>query len=359
MIETSLGNRAVDRSQSLATIKIDTPESHFLDLNRTCFIHIGKTSGSLLSCLFGVQENACISDVAWEKMADVRLTSVLSRSIQRGGYVHMAHDRCEKDIDSFIVSLRNPIDRFQSYFYYEKGLQYSNYIGQQHSKRMRIQQNLLLGSLFVDCYDHLETLAVEGLGTELTGTVPINIKNMTCPQRAWAAAMGARRFGEHCWYNYEYYNEVMGQYAGNFPRILVMRNEHLLEDWNSVHEMWQLANGTTNNTNYAATTFGEQLFEVKVRTSVENKTDVEPLSKEALQNLCQALCWEIQHYKRILLFAENINETQMAGAIEELRAYCPNEPSHIRKCTLLPKFPRQAIPAMFIGQGKIHSFIWE
>ena len=182
---------------------------------------------------------------------------------------------------------------------------------------------------------------------------------MTCTQRAWAAAMGARRFGEHCWYNYEYYSEVMSQYTGNFPRILVIRNEHLLEDWNSVHEMWQLANGTSSNTSRAATTFGEQLFEVKVRSSAENKADVEPLSMEALQNLCRALCWEIQHYKRILLSAENINETQMAGAIEELQAYCPSEPSHIRKCPSLPKFPRQAEPAMFKGMGKINSNIWE
>ena len=351
MIETSLGNRALDLSQSLATIRIDNGDSHFLDLNRTCFIHVGKTSGSLLSCMFGgLHENACSSDVASEKMTDVRQTSVLSQSIQRGGFVHMGRDNCEKDIDSFLVSLRNPIDRFESLFYYEKITQYP-IDGQQSHKDF--QKRLRRAPLFVDCYDHLETLAVEGLGTELTGTVPINVKNMTCPQRAWAMAMGARQFAVHSWYNYEYYNEVMGRYAGNNPRILVMRNEHLSEDWDSVHEMWQLANGTTSNTNRT-----EQLFEVKVRTSAKKK-GVEPLSKEALQNLCRALCSEIQHYKRILLSAENINETQMAGAIEELQAYCPNEPSHIRKCASLPKFPRQAKPAMFKGMGKINSNIWE
>ena len=358
MIKTYLGNRAVDLSQSSATIKIDNHDSHFLDLNRTCFIHVGKTSGSLLSCLFGVHKDACISVVS-EKMTHVRQTSVLSRSIQRGGFVHMGGDRCVKGIDSFLVSLRNPIDRFESFFYYEKITHYP-IDGQPYPKSHKdFKKRLRRAPLFVDCYDHLETLAVEGLGTELTGTIPINVTKMTCPQRAWATVMGARSFGDHSWYNYEYYNEVMGRYAGNCPRILVMRNEHLLEDWDSVHEMWQLANATTSNTNHTATTFGEQLFEVKVRTSAQKKTDVEPLSKEALQNLCRALCWEIQHYKRILLSAENINERQMAAAMEELQVYCPNEPSHIRKCPLLPKFPRQAKPKMFKGMGKIHSNIWE
>ena len=122
MIESGLGNRAVDLSQSLATIRIDNADSHFLDLNRTCFIHVGKTSGSLLSCLFGVHNTACISDVTWGKMADVRQTSVLSRSIQRGGYVHMGDDHCSDGIDSFLVSLRNPIDRFESFFLLRKGL---------------------------------------------------------------------------------------------------------------------------------------------------------------------------------------------------------------------------------------------
>ena len=359
MIETGRGNRALDLSQSFATIKIDNHDSHFLDLNRTCFIHVGKTSGSLLSCLFGgIHRRACISDEAWEKMTDARQTSVLSRSIQRGGYVHMGGDNCEEGIDSFLVSLRNPIDRFESFFYYEKIRQYP-IGGQPYPKGHKdFQKRLRRAPLFVDCYDHLGTLAVEGLGTELTDSIPIEVKNMTCPQRAWATAMGARRLGEHSWYNYEYYNEVMGRYVGNWPRILVMRNEHLSEDWDSIHEMWQLANGTASNTNRAATTFGEQLFDVKVRTSAESRAGVEPLSKEALQNLCRALCWEIQHYKRILLLAENINETQMAGAIEELQVYCPNEPSHIRKCPLLPTFPRRA-NAMFKGTGKIHSNIWE
>lgn len=107
--------------------------------------------------------------------------------------------------------------------------------------------------LFVDCYAHLEDLAMDGLSHNLSDQIiPADVIERNCPQRAWASIIGSRTIpvGVHNWYNYEY--DMITQPA----RLFVSRTEHLVQDWNTVDKT------------------GDSLFGVKVNTNtrVQKKT---------------------------------------------------------------------------------------
>ncbi|KAL7575509.1 hypothetical protein ACA910_020093 [Epithemia clementina (nom. ined.)] len=313
------------------------------------------------------------------------MNSRLSQNVQRGKYVHMRGGACHAKVDSFLVTTRNPIQRFKSLFYYEKINKYPVWEEevtaakkenlQVDRRRERFVGKQTRGAIYVDCYSHLEDLAVKGLGTNITGRrVPSTVKNMTCPQRAWAMVMGARRLGTHAWFNYEYYfTDVINKYQP-MP-IFALRNEHLAEDWDSIHNLLGAPpqqqptqhlddrNLTKQHKQDDTNPPGSVVFnEMKVRVSIKKQGSGQPLSEIALQHLCQALCVEIQYYKQILQSAVNINATQYLMAMLELQHDCPNEPVHIRSCARerLPKFPRQAEPFRLRGHGKVNSVhLWK
>lgn len=158
---------------------------------------------------------------------------------------------------------------------------------------------------------------------------------MSCPERAWAAVLGARSFSYHEWYNYEYY------WTGLQPRIhdtsthpkqvYALRLEHLSEDWKTVSS--------------------EPLFRPVNRRgkSSSNATNVTLPNVLAPNNnvckiLCHALCQEIQYYKRFLMMAENLSAEQKQSSLQELQQYCPLEQSlEDRDCSHLPTFPKMKV----------------
>jgi hypothetical protein len=49
------------------------------------------------------------------------------------------------------------------------------------------------------------------------------------------------------------------------------------------------------------------------------------LSTESQDNICRALCTEIQVYKQLLARAENLDRDQYATSMRELREACPDQ----------------------------------
>ncbi|KAL7575498.1 hypothetical protein ACA910_020084 [Epithemia clementina (nom. ined.)] len=368
------------------------PQPHALDARRTCLVHVGKTAGSLLSCIFKTRRSACTSSEAWERT--VGQHSLLAQNVRRGQFLHLRGQFCDATkVDSFLVTTRNPIERFKSLFYYEK---INRFPVVEEMKGATLEQrqtkfiaHLAKATIYLDCYADLEQLALEGLVP--VRTIPSSIANMTCPQRAWAMVLGARRLGDHAWYNYEYYADVMRH---KFPQplpIMVMRNEHLAEDWDSIQEAllmaqprrvqrrrqrqqrYDLNTTTTTFPRHESTVVDEEgaglvvpgslVFDqsVRIRASTKKNRQV-ALSPLALRHLCRALCYEIQYYKQFLQIAVNINATHYRTSLTELQSYCPDEPLHVRSCKgyKLPKFPHNSVdPAYFMGAGKLKSLhLW-
>jgi hypothetical protein len=195
---------------------------------------------------------------------------------------------------TYLMPIRNPLTRIQSWFQFEKDIVPIRRRNQQQQNHFRWKRGLL----FVECYHNFVDLVVKGLHpllaappTQLLGndlyrnnddtntnaststTIPtsmvsaIHPVNMTCPERAWAAILGVREFSYHEWYNYEYYwtallqqqqqepvhphltashnrrsfglfdkdnkkNRTNGYIAT--PTLMVLRMEHLSTDWSQL-----------------------------------------------------------------------------------------------------------------------------
>lgn len=96
--------------------------------------------------------------------------------------------------------------------------------------------------------------------------------------------------------------------------LVVIRNEHLTEDWNALEE------GLSGRSNIMKDDFIPQL-----NANTQTNEDDLYISDESLGILCIALCNEIQVYKKILLKAENLDDAQVQQSLDELMLKCPVE----------------------------------
>lgn len=131
-----------------------------------------------------------------------------------------------------------------------------------------------------------------------------------CKVRAVTALRGERHFGCHMYFNYQFHLEGVPKEAS----ILVIRNEHLVQDWNTAEHTIggskeiippELANST-----------------IKVVNKSDKDAEDKELSKESTRLVCKELCNEIVNYKKILKRALNLNYGEVERSVEELRETC-------------------------------------
>ena len=181
--------------------------------------------------------------------------------------------------------------------------------------------------LFKDCYADLEDMAVDGLSKNVSiEKIPANTRDMiyfSGPQRAWAAITGARGFA---FQQKPVQLRILHRKdeTCNIAQF-VLRNEHLVRDWNTIDYMFG-GSGTSGNS-----LFGKFLNRVNAPKQI--------LSDSALEHLCRALCRDIQHYKHMLLGAVNLDSNQKTMSMLELKEVCPQETMEIRTCVETPRFP--------------------
>jgi hypothetical protein len=145
-----------------------------------------------------------------------------------------------------------------------------------------------------------------------------------CQKLAWDVATAKIPCKYHNLYGYQYYRDSVDKIAAisnSTPHLLVLRVEHLQQDWASIESMF-------NNSEQSNTTAVD--FESKVNESP--MFVAHDISKEGTRNLCQALCGEIQAYKDLLFRAKNLNKRQKEETMGELLKICPQETLEMRLC---------------------------
>lgn len=302
------------------------------DDKRICFVHVGKTAGSTLACYFGFDYGQCsngenttsslyrnnnYNQTAEEEIVKNMIpTGLLSHYTT--SMIHKQYDSCLEDIpiSIYLFVVRNPFERIKSWFEYERPNKYTtnknswSYLNQQYP-------------LFVECkYNTLNDLGgKKGLGAN---------NNTLCSRRAFRAITGITGYIDHNKYNYEYYykkvlyNHIMNNKKINKlpelqqlpqlsnPRIVVIRTEHLEYDWNSIEYNILQSNHTLPN----YFTFTHKNRSPKLLEDLY-------INEDSKQNICNALCNEIQYYKQILLDANNLNKKDYIIAMKELEIDCP------------------------------------
>jgi hypothetical protein len=275
-----------------------------------CLVHVGKTGGGTLSCRFG---SWLAKDCSKAKLGK----SVLQRHVL--GKLHKARDwgclRREKHPKVWLFTLRSPIDRINSWFQYEHP---------KHGLINEVQGNRPL--LYDDCFDSLEDLSLRGLSDAWKYSMDLSknrlvginetelIHAQKCAKRAWDAVTGSEGYQYHNFYNYGYYKRYIDSVMEGYNySILVLRSEHLKEDWDGLEKLYT---GDTDQIQLRRGQDGEYFDAVRRHSS--NRT----LHKDAYPQLCRALCEEIKVYKSILSAAKNLSPEQLQQSLDELQEQC-------------------------------------
>jgi hypothetical protein len=181
-----------------------------------------------------------------------------------------------------------------------------NYDRPQEGEKMVERRKFQKKEFYVDCpFWTLEEVAQNGL-IDKTGST-----SSVCKERARSAIMGTEQFIPHWFFNYQYYYDFLPRNAK--AKILVIRNEHIVDDWNGIEHL--LGNhGDTMNPSLLP----------QNNVHDKNSTDLY-LSDDSKLALCRTLCNEIQYYKWILREALNFMEEDVLISLEELKLSCPVE----------------------------------
>lgn len=284
--------------------------------HKYCFIHVGKTAGSKISCELGYSyAPECKKHHALSNIT----TSLLQR--HRGGVRHMGYKLdCTPETNDnhvFIITLRHPLDRLISWYHYE------------HLRNARIRQNprVKRGISCLNkfhkyrnnkgCFASLEEFAINA-------TMPNG--NDTCQRLAWDVASGTMPCMWHNQMGFRYYLDIINNVAKSFRNVhlLVIRTEHLQQDWISIETLFGSTVHVSNHSALDLTTIVN-----KSKRKVNNG-----ISKEGTRNLCRALCDEIQVYKQLLLRAENLSHKQKRESMHELLNTCQEESLTFRSCEI-------------------------
>eukprot|EP00977_Amphora_coffeiformis_P007800 scaffold1697_cov180-Amphora_coffeaeformis.AAC.36 len=270
----------------------DTIIQHLPPDDKTvCFAHIGKTGGSSLGCSLGFSLH-CPKNPA-ELYSPPGLLPLYTTNT-----VHNDVNDCPDNAPYYLFGLRDPLERVQSAYLYDR-------------RSVEDQEDDDYGqyTLYVECpFYTLNDLALRGLAKN--GNAPD-----FCKKRAYNAIRGNKRFGYHLYYNHEHFLKETNALDS---KILVIRTSHMRDDWNSA----EVALGGENNVadEFPHANKGEG------RTRLFDDNHLSPRARELL---CEALCEEIQWYKKIIENAVNLSPDDKVQSLREIS--CPVQ-ARAKKC---------------------------
>jgi len=324
------------------------------------FVHLGKTAGSTLTCMIGPSLKGSGKGNSRCEPSDYR-PSALADSI--AARFHLVPAPPIAEYDDFLVTLRHPVARIVSWFYFLHP-QFPP------EKRPHHIQGCDGYNALYRCYDSISALGegrLGAIGSETESNTDQDSNHHPDPSlscKALAKDMITGR--KKCWqnyYNYEYtygelvrddFQEQQQQPLQSPPKnetassdhrhphknnnnkkkktnvtIYAIRTEHLEVDWNVIdallggsgHPSEGVVSAPRKNSwgNHAA---------AAIPVAAHDKT----LSVRAKAYLCHLLCDEIQLYKKLLHAAVNIDARREDESLDELLQTCPEEHREVRQC---------------------------
>mmetsp|Transcript_34319 Transcript_34319/g.83267 ORF Transcript_34319/g.83267 Transcript_34319/m.83267 type:complete len:416 (+) Transcript_34319:1333-2580(+) len=333
------------------------------------FVHIGKAGGSSLMDVFRSSHIRCEKTIKLsgfpgkeemlrnytgsmttprkrlEDMTEEERTMALKDQMCRVAFppkmrIHMNGNdifTTVKKYSSFVATVRNPIDRIISWYYYERyRVSAVNYF--KHS----IPGKKYAYPFHKHCYRH--PTAVGTMIREVLLSKPANdSKRKDCIQLATRCLSGDIPCYAHNYFNYETYLEDIllwkgaasavaiskgGPNATNATvsivpvrpdtlrdiQISVLRTKHVMEDLNKTILLWSglpIMNETA------------ELYVVKNAQSDRTGTQYnKTLSVEEAGSLCRFLCIELVVYKKFVGLAENLSKEDIQEEYDDLDRSC-------------------------------------
>ena len=273
------------KKQQYRDIELDIPEAE-----RICFVHVGKAGGSSVGCSLGFSLHCDNTTQIYDGLLPKRTTRLFHTNV---------YD-CFDDSAYFLFVVRNPVERLRSAFLYERPNSEAE-LKKEYPDYYERRKNL-----YLDCpsFNTMENFVQDGM------TKHGNASDV-CKTRAMEAVRGTRHFSCHMYFNYQFHLEGVPSDAN----ILVIRNEHLIPDWNSVEHY---IGGVKE---IMPPEKANETMPVMNKSTKDQKDKW--ISEDSTKILCMNLCNEIVNYKKILRRSLNLNYMEVEHSIEELRATCP------------------------------------
>ena len=249
---------------------------------QVCFVHVGKAGGSTIGCSLGFSLHCADDGQSLPGLLPIITTHVFHRGV---------YD-CQDDAAYHLFVVRDPLDRVMSAFNYDRP----------GDETIHTSEIFRTDDFYIKCpFWTLDDVAQNGLLGNGDASVG-------CQKEARQALRGFKEFVTHWYFNYQYYYEFLRENV----KLLVIRNEHIVNDWNGIESMLG----------------GHDVLDAstlpKNNVHSKNSTDLY-LSEESRMALCRELCIEIQFYKKILRKAINLIEEDVQISLAELRLQCPIE----------------------------------
>ena len=115
---------------------------------------------------------------------------------------------------------------------------------------------------------------------------------------------------------------------GADSKILVIRSEHMVDDWNRVEQLL----GEDSSDGSDARTTNVTHFEHDNPSAWKALEADSIVSDSSRKLLCHYLCDEIQVYKWLLYNAVNLDDGDFVQSMKELRETCPVEATAKKSC---------------------------
>ena len=290
-----------------------------------CLVHVGKTAGSLLACAVGYPLLTCpLRQQQQQQQLDAtnRTTASLPSprlrtALRTGGHSHLEHFRCHPSAVATLVTVRHPIERIQSWFYYDTQGKHRD----------------CYNDSFADLVADLPSRGYADIGTNNNNTSDAKSSvASSCPQVAWEALTGKKMIGYHSYYNYEWYWNLLLRVPQQRRRrrpMVVVRTEHVAQDINQIHRML-LPSKEEDDIDADDGRPGDALARLSTNRGPKTSSSRNNDSTSATNNIddwtsvCRALCRDIQYYKRFLFEASNLTPEDVQDSMAHVQQYCPN-----------------------------------
>ena len=325
---------------------------------RIAFLHIGKTGGSTISIHL---RNGCFRKINMHHQCQFRgtkdwITNETVASYRTEEYFHMQYIPKEKQnqYTTLLTTVRNPITRFQSAFAFNHPMN-KPIKSKQHMLNKQSQtytcfpsiSHLLkaaMGQAVIEWNEEHQkdqTPKVLQLSTEKRKNFTKTLNPINCTQAAQIAFgldstyttqqnMENNYKGNHPWFNHmtfdyrQYYKSMQPN-----KELLVMRTEHLYDDWVKVNDMLSLNRRQWwNSTDLKNETYIEDWPAIPPFAGIKRARDKqEPYrykthSKQEREWLCHLLYDEIRIYFMIIMRAVNLNDDDLKEAVYDVQKSC-------------------------------------
>ena len=205
---------------------------------------------------------------------------------------------CDDDAGYFLFIVRDPIARALSAFNYDKPDE-NDFVRNTNWANRKAH-------FYSECpFYHMENFVQNGLRE--VGDSPDRCKKLAI-ETLQGIDQDKKQSPDHWYFNYQYYYEGIPSDS----KILTVRNKYMEVDIRSIENLFQCQE--------------EERLTLAASVNIYEKDEDELyLSDESISILCQALCNEIQIYKKILHQALNLSQDQLGVSLMELEAKCPHE----------------------------------